>query len=213
MGFFAENIMFGGGVKGRSKPYADLSFSQMENETRRFINETAKRISKRRIAKNKSKDISEVLKNFSKQELGDFFRELNSRTTKAGTELKSYEQKSKITVGEFTINNPHTDDDALIGAVEKLYSKMNTLFLLSVSHGQTPKGERSLRVTAADIFSELIIDKVIVGITSELVSVRVSKTTDLKGEIIKTTYEVEIIYSKLEEFLKSIAGKISSEIS
>lgn len=211
MGFFIENVVFGGGLKDRTKPWADLSFEQMEKETRQFLANASAQVANSGLSAKEKSELSKTFRTYSQKEIDTFFEKLQRTGREPGTELKTYENRyNELRVGQFTIEELNPSDEKIImGAIAKLYEKMNTLFIMSVSKtGQTSKGTKKLRVLGANLFHELMIDKVIVGITTGLVGIEVTKDVETHPNMITEGYLVTFDWTKLDSFLQGIGDTI-----
>lgn len=124
-----------------------------------------------------------------------------------GFEMKAYGQADYLKGGQFTLSNGKSENDILIEAIAKFYSKMSMLFLMSIQYQaafKTATANRTLIINGASIFHELIFDRVLQGINFGLIEVSMKERVRNDN---KTTYEVGINFLRLNEFYQGVFGQ------
>lgn len=124
-----------------------------------------------------------------------------------GFEMKMYGQPDYLGAGRFTTSSGKGQNDVLIEAVAKLYSKMSMLFLMSYDYHAAFKRKsenRELIIRGASIFHELIFDRVLQGINFGLIEVSIHQRKVLEN---KTVYEVGINFEELDNFYSGVFGQ------
>lgn len=130
-----------------------------------------------------------------------------TNTQDIGFEMKMYGQADYLTGGQFTTSSGKGQNDVLIEAVAKLYSKMSMLFLMSYDYQAAFKRRsenRELIIRGASIFHELIFDRVLQGINFGLIEVSIKQRKVLEN---KTVYEVGINFEELGNFYSGVFGQ------
>lgn len=173
VGTFMEKLFFG--LDKDSKPFADINFNDLYNTLTDTQGVIGYNLLRGRAAKN---TIQRFLKGAYYQELYSTVNGvslLNEGIEEAGIEMKtSNDFKKGLTVGKFTLAKSltHHDEEVLIAALRKIYSKISTLFIMATEWGYTSKTRKTkLVIKAAAVFYELIYDKLLTAFTQGTIKV------------------------------------------
>lgn len=218
-GFFMENIT--GGPESwadRRKPTADQAFSKAYDQLSAV---TDKVIDEEWEAMNKM--ASPTVKKFSFTKITKWLKEFGGNIGDSGFEQKTYESTLwGLHVGGTGEISVTSKEELLVEAIKKLYTKMNTLYLMSTQAHYSGEG-KAVVILAADLFHELVFDEVIKKVASGLISVKIEgskeRVMSRVQAIAKDTfnigaisYKISIDYRKLDEFISAIAEDVKQSI-
>ena len=196
-GTFMEKLFFG--LNKDSKIFADINFTDLYSTLTNRQGVLGYNLLRSRAAKN---TIQRFLKGAYYQELYSTVNGvslLNEDIETAGIEMKtSSDFKKGLTVGKFTLAKSLTnhDEEVLIAALRKIYSKMSTLFIMATEWGQTSSArKRKLVIKAAAVFYELIYDKLLSAFTKGIIIVERRRQSG-----VGFGYVVKYNFKKLDAF-------------
>lgn len=205
MGWFMEDI-HEGYIKDRTGSLADFNMQSMSKQIAAVDAEFQRNSS---VFKKGSKELvyGSALKGLSDYMAG--FGE------EAGIEVKTYSTTKQLHVGQFTVYGEHNKEDIYVEAFKKIFKKMNTLYLMSVWYTYGNSLEK-VRLNAANLFHELIFDRVVREfvegfIKVDIVKVKYEKTPGSKKTIAQGSYSIKFDWSSLENRLTELAKDITAQ--
>lgn len=158
-------------------------------------------------------DTLPIMLDYTFDDLSGYLSDLSEGT---GTEAKTYSSLTYgLKVGQFTVKGEQTQEKLLEGAFKKLFEKMNILYLMSTRYAGA-KDKKKIWLQAANLFQELIFDRVVVGFSAGLIEVDVLSTDvnavdSSTGEIGTASYEIRFNWNKLDDFLVEVVDVIKGQ--
>lgn len=214
VGQFIEDAFIGS--KPNSNPMADFNFGQIMHD----IDSTIGRIGSDVAVQNVQEIKQEMNKLFNNQYYNDISEYYKTSTSGKGAEIKSYKAEGgqAFIAGDFTIGD--VDEKGVIfRAIMKLYEKMSTLLLYSIKASYTSEAEgfhrkKEFVIESANIFTELLEDKIVSGFLKKQIYVKPLNINDksLSAKELGDTvllasrkYQVGFDFSKMDKTLNTLA--------
>lgn len=214
IGYFLEDAFFGSNAA--SSPFADEPFSLMQRDIEERMHKCANDPIERARLQKLKENLAQISRNDYYKTMAEVFGNFP-----AGEEIKSKKgntreiYKNILHIGDTTIEQ---GEDILFAAIKKLYTKMGTLLLLSIRYEDVSnrKYKDNVFLLAVDIFHELMFDRAIIAFATNLITVTGTQEYEkpVAGSLInKERYSLQFDFSKLDNFLASMAEKLLGDFS